>query len=56
VLFKARQTSVIKTKKKIGKLQGVLTNLKQVMKILKGTQTDINNTLASIKAAVKEFQ
>jgi len=54
--LKNKATLSDKTKNRIGKLQGILNNLRQVMKILKGTQTDINSTLASIQAAVKEFQ
>jgi len=44
-----------KTKKNIVKLEGVLKTLREVLTTLKGTQNDINNTLATIKDAITEY-
>jgi len=44
-----------KNKKKLSKLQGILANLRQVLKILVNTEKDIRNTLEVIKKAAAAF-
>ena len=51
--LKNKSTISQKTKGKISKLEQILKNLTNVLNLLRDTQADINNTLATLQEAIK---